>query len=227
MLMIMIVNFLIIILDRGTSVKWDAATQEEAYGMNQDGTGGSATISSALYLLVKYAEVTPNSFICKGDKKMSEFKPEKYGVKNRNLTDFWDFGPNPWKHNSYAYQMPFGQNALTTSNNPGTSIAADRNPWIPSPGWQVKDFTAFNPDGDKSVIQSGNTPTHANEGQNVLYLDSHVSFEMVSFCGVNEDNIYTSWNGSDVRKGTSPKIGSQPENALDSLLVNDPPVEKK
>ncbi len=211
----------------GTSVKWDASTQQEAYGINDDSTGGSATISSFLYLLIKYVEVTPKSFICKGDKKMSEFKPEKYGVKNRNLIDFWDFGPQPWKHCSFSYQMPFGNNPLTTSNNPGMAVAADRNPWIASRGWKVKDFTAFNPDGDKEDIQKGNTPTHANEGQNVLYLDSHVNFEPVSFCGVNDDNIYTSWYGNDIRKGTPPKIGSRPADKLDSLLVNDPPVKNR
>ncbi|MBN1975446.1 MAG: DUF4190 domain-containing protein [Sedimentisphaerales bacterium] len=210
----------------GTSVKWDAATQQEAYGLNQDGTGGSATISSFLYLLVKYAEVPPKSFICAGDKQVSEFKSGNYGIKNGNITDFWDFGSEPWKHNSYAYQMSFGKNALTTSNNSDIAIASDRNPWIASRRWKIKNFNSFNPDGDKEMIQQGNAPTHANQGQNVLYLDSHVEFESVSFCGVNQDNIYTSRNGSDIRKGTPPVLGSQPAGNMDSLLVNDPPVKK-
>ncbi|MBN2591130.1 MAG: hypothetical protein JXA96_14785 [Sedimentisphaerales bacterium] len=74
------------------------------------------------------------------------------------------------------------------------------------------------------MIQKGNAPTHANEGQNVLYLDAHVAFKNISF-GVNDDNIYTSWNGSDIRKGTPPKVGSQPGGSTDSMLVNDPPVK--
>ena len=188
----------------GASVNWDAQTREQAFDINSDGTGGEATISSSLYLLVKYAEVTPKSFICKGDKKMSLFKPETYGSQNKGLTDLWDFGPQPWKHNSYSYHMPYGSYALTSSSNPGMALAADRNPFIPSPGWKVKDFKKFDPDGDESATKIGNTPTHANEGQNVLYLDSHVDFETVSFCGINEDNIYTSWNGNDIRKGTPP-----------------------
>lgn len=215
----------------GTSVKWDASTRNEAYGINEDGAGGSVTISSFLYLLVKYTDVTPKSFICMSDKQVSEFKPEKYGVKGKSLIDFWDFGPQPWKHCSFSYQMPFGNNPLTTSNNPGMAVAADRNPWIASRGWKVKDFTAFNPDGDKEDIQKGNTPTHANEGQNVLYLDTHVNFEMTplntSMSNINGDNIYTSWNGSDNRKGTPPKVGSRPADKLDSLLVNDPPVKNR
>ena len=206
----------------GTSVKWDATTQKEAYGINDDGTGGSATISSSLYLLIKYMDVTPKSFICKGDKKMSLFEPEKYGVKGRSLADFWDFGPEPWKHYSFSYQMPFGENFLTNLSEPGLAVAADRNPWIASRGWKVKDFNAFDPDGDKEDVQKGNTSTHNNEGQNILYLDTHVEFRVESFCGVNEDNIYTSWDGSDIRKGTPPVFGSTSKNKVDSLLVNDP-----
>ncbi|MBN1975447.1 MAG: hypothetical protein JW787_17555 [Sedimentisphaerales bacterium] len=213
----------------GQSVNYAAATRHQAYGLNSQGTGGSATISSSLYLLVKYAEVTPKSFICQsrskdgtGDKGVSEFKPSG----NIDLISLWDFGPEPWKHNSYAYHMPYGPNALTTSSNPAMAVAADRNPWIPSLGWGVKNFNSFSPDGGKNFTKIGNAPCHRDEGQNVLFLDSHVNFEDKSFCGINQDNIYTSWNGSDIRKGTPPKVGSQPVDKLDSLLVNDPPLQK-
>jgi hypothetical protein len=213
----------------GASVKWDVSTPREAYGIKQDGTGGSATISSSLYLLVKYADVTPRSFICKsqsrdgsGDKDVSEFKPSR----NVDLLALWDFDSEPWKHNSYAYHMPYGQYALTTSNDPGMAVAADRNPWIPSSGWKVKDFNTFDIVGGKSFTKNGNTPCHQDEGQNVLFLDTHVNFESVSFCGINQDNIYTSWDGNDIRKGTPPVFGSQPAGRTDSLLLNDPPAQK-
>ena len=55
-----------------------------AYGMT-NGTGGHATITSSFYLLVKYAEVTPKSFICKGDSISSEFKPGN----NIDLVTLW------------------------------------------------------------------------------------------------------------------------------------------
>ncbi|HQA92297.1 MAG TPA: type II secretion system protein, partial [Sedimentisphaerales bacterium] len=49
-------------------VVWNAADRYNAYGVQQsDGSGGKATITSCFYLLVKYAEVTPKSFVCKGD----------------------------------------------------------------------------------------------------------------------------------------------------------------
>ncbi|MGB2866484.1 MAG: hypothetical protein WBC05_24350, partial [Sedimentisphaerales bacterium] len=41
------------------------------------------------------------------------------------------------------------------------------------------------------------------------------------FCGINDDNIYTFWNGGDIRVGGVPGIGSEPSERLDSLLVHD------
>jgi len=203
---------------------WKATGQNKAYGLDSEGTGGTASISSSLYLLVKYAEVEPKNFVCEQDKKVSEFKPAKYKVRDRDLIDLWDFGPEPWKHCSYSYNMPYGQYALTTSSEPGLAVAADRNPWIPSLGWKVKDISKFNPDGDRNAIKAGNSFPHKNEGQNVLFIDSHVEFENTPCNGVDEDNIYTYQDGGDIRRGSPPQIGSQPTKRVDSMLVNDPPM---
>ena len=62
---------------------------------------------------------------------------------------------------------------------------------------------------------------HINEGQNVLFLDSHVEFEKTSACGIDDDNIYTYQAGSDIKIGAPPVIGSQPTARSDSLLVTD------
>ena len=210
----------------GTNVNWYAENNEQAFGINSDGIGGSVTVSSFLYLLVKYAEVRPETFICAMDRKVSKFDLLKYNKTDKDYVDFWDFGPDPWKHCSYSYYMMYGQYQLTTSSNAGMAVAADRNPWIPSCGWNAKDFAAFNPDGDRKNEYAGNSPVHFNQGQYVLYLDTHVNFENVSFCGINDDNIYTSWNGNDIRKGTKPVFGSTPASNTDSLLVNDPFIEK-
>ena len=56
------------------------------------------------------------------------------------------------------------------------------------------------------------------------FLDAHAVFEKRSYCGFENDNIYTSWDGADKTRGQPPKFGSQPAGARDSLLVNDPPV---
>lgn len=205
---------------------WKAMNRFNAYGVGMDGSGGTATISSCFYLLVKYAEATPKRFICTGDVGIKEFKPGSYKVRDRDLIDLWDFGPEPQKHYSYSYHMPFGLYALTTSSDPNMAIAADRNPWMDSPFKKARDFNAFDPDGNKEAIKAGNAITHKADAQNVLFLDAHVGMERQSFCGLNDDNIYTYWNGEDKRRGSPPKLGSKPADREDSLLVNDPAIPK-
>jgi len=204
---------------------WNALNRFDAYGVQPDGTGGQASITSCFYLLVKYAEVTPKSFLCKGDSGVSEFKPSDYNAGDRDLIDLWDFGNEPWNHCSYSYHMPFGLYALTTSSEPGMAVAADRNPWQPSPGAAAKVWPGtpipYNPDGGKEAITVGNAIQHQGDAQNVLFLDIHIGQEKRPFCGINDDNIYTYWDGGDIRVGLPPVIGSEPGDRLDSLLVTD------
>lgn len=200
---------------------WDAFNRFNAYGVSATGKGGTANISSCFYLLVKYGEVQPKSFICTGDSGIKEFKPSSYKVRDRDLIDLWDFGPEPQKHCSYSYHVPYGGYELTTASDPKMAVAADRNPWMDSPFRKARDFQAFDPDGSKEAIQAGNVIEHKADAQNVLFLDIHVGQEKNSFCGLNDDNIYTSWNGEDIRRGTPPRLGSRPADRADSLLVND------
>ena len=223
----------------GTTPNWQADNRSDAFGLNNDGTGGSATISSSLYLLVKFEHViqnygydAPRFFICNSDTESTEFKPAKYGARRKKLTDLWDFGPEPAKHYSYSYHMPYGQYSLnTTSSDPGQAVAADRNPWLDpytdTTGFKWNDHTKTGGRENIKGYQKGNCGHHQREGQNVLFMDNHVSFEKTSFCGVNDDNIYTYWDGSDIQQGAPPTLTSQPADKLDSLLVNDPPTEAK
>lgn len=197
------------------SVIWNASDRKAAYKLNADGSGGAATITSSLYLLVKYTDVTPKSFLCKGDASVKEFQPEN----NQDLTALWDFGPKGYECCSYSYQMPYCQFPLTASSDPGMAIAADPNPWIDG----ARNWNGFNPVGSKEEKRLGNASTHQDEGQNVLFMDIHVNFESDSFCGINDDNIYTFQEGNiDVRKGTRPEARlHDPLNRIDSLLLND------
>jgi len=208
---------------------WLAENRFLAYGLDGSGSGGAATITSSFYLLVKYAEVTPKSFICKGDSGTNEFKPSDYpGAAQFELIDLWDFGPDAREHCSYSYHMPYGLYSLTTSSEPGMAVAADRNPFIDSPAAEaaskIEMFnSSFNPTGGKELVNIGNAIQHQEDGQNVLFMDSHVEFAKNPFCGINDDNIYTFWDGlTDVRKGIPPSPpNSAPKGRTDSLLVND------
>jgi prepilin-type N-terminal cleavage/methylation domain-containing protein len=204
------------------SVVWNAANRIAAYRLASDGSGGQATISSCFYLLIKYAEVTPKSFICKGDSGTSEFKLADYNAGNMEFIDCWDFGPDPKLHCSYTYHMPFGLYALTTSSEPGMAVAADRNPWIESPAASAKTIANFLPTGNTDQQKYGNSISHQEDGQQVLFMDTHVYFEKRAFCAINDDNIYTWWDGSDIRRGGVPVVGSSaPGDRKDSFCVHD------
>jgi prepilin-type N-terminal cleavage/methylation domain-containing protein/prepilin-type processing-associated H-X9-DG protein len=202
---------------------WLADNRFAAYGLSADSSGGSGTITACFYLLVKYSEVTPKSFICKGDSGTNEFKPSEYQAGDRELIDLWDFGPEPLEHCSYTYHMPYGLYALTTSSEPGMAVAADRNPWINSPAAEAKTaaYAGFLPDGGKEAVNIGNAISHQEDGQNVLFMDWHVEFAKRPHCAINDDNIYTFWDGGDIRRGGLPMAGSEPQDRTDSFLVHD------
>jgi hypothetical protein len=201
---------------------WAAADRSEAFGLDPNGAGGQATVSSTLWLLVKYGQATPKSFVCKGERGTRPFDLDAYRAAGKGPTPLWDFGPDPTRHCSYSYHMPYGPHKLTVSSEPAFALAADHNPWIDGPAWKASDFTAFSPSGTAKEQQAGNAVAHAQDGQNVMFLDTHVDFEKRSYCGLDEDNIYTSWDGQDKARGTPPKLGSAPADRRDSLLVNDP-----
>jgi prepilin-type N-terminal cleavage/methylation domain-containing protein len=208
---------------------WQALNRYDAFGIAADGTGGHASVTSSLYLLIKYTEVTPQSFVCKSDSGVSEFNPIDYGVLDRDITQLWDFGPynnledNPGSHCSYSYHMPYSLYALTTSSDPSLAVAADRNPWIKSPSGAQKIFPdAYIAGGGSEAVKAGNSPSHQGDSQNVLFADIHVDQKKTPACGVQEDNIYTYWGTSqDPRLGCAPASNTKPSGRLDSYLVND------
>jgi len=218
-----------------TGNNYAAATRQAAYTTAADGSGGKASITSCFYLLVKYAEVTPKSFICKGDSGTTEFKMADTGLASSvELIDLWDFGPTATagKACSYSYHVPFGSYALTVSSEPGFAVAADRNPFIVSPAGPAGDPAKFIPDitgysgGTSETAKMGNAVAHQNEGQNVMFLDTHVDFEKRAYCSIEDDNIYmisSSTTGGGSAKGPLPTMSSyQPLNRKDSVLLHDP-----
>jgi prepilin-type N-terminal cleavage/methylation domain-containing protein len=214
---------------------WMAQDRYGAYGVDASGSGGRASISSCFYLLVKYAEVTPKSFVCKGDTGTTEFSlaDENVTATTFELIDAWDFGESPSDNCSYSYHLPFGQYALTTSSEPGLAVGSERNPWIKSPAGDpvAENWTNFQPDiqtygGTTETALLGNAIAHQGDGQNVLFLDSHVEFAKRAFCSLEDDNIFTKStiaNRGDA-KGVQPTVGGSesPYNRKDSLLVHDP-----
>ncbi len=199
---------------------WSNPNRLVAFG----GNPGKVTVASSLYLLVKYSDVGVKQFLCKGTADTKEFKLIDYGITDRELIDVWDFGPTPVDHCSYSYHAAYNSRyALNVgSSPPGVAVAADRNPWL-DPAADATYRNTFLWNGTAEQQKAGNAIAHGNDGQNVLFMDSHVAFEKRAFCGVQDDNIYTfSPRTGVIQQGTPPAGGGDVSlHREDSLLVID------
>jgi type II secretory pathway pseudopilin PulG len=192
--------------------QWDASTRELAFGND----GKDATITSCLYLLIKYGNMTPKQFVCPDDADTTEFtlagEYKSLGITDttamiKELTDAWDFGSNPGIHCSYSYHMPFPNSddatksyCLGPTTSSGSPLCGDRNPYldknakdylkdprIPNPYFSDKDGE-YHDDKNK-----GNAFVHSRKAQNVLFNDGHISAEPYPDAGINNDNIWKVW----------------------------------
>lgn len=197
--------------------------EKDAFGASNP----TATMTSNFFLLIKYVDCTPKQFVCKGDGAKKFSLNEVVGNSTADvddMTDAWDFGGDstetesmPGEYVSYSYQMPFsntgggsaGGMGVNASSNPGSPVCADRNPFLDKnalnvyvdqnggavdseeedPKWQDNDV--YDPD------KVWNSAAHSREGQNVVYVDSHVTFEKKCNIGIENDNIWKRWTSAD------------------------------
>jgi len=173
----------------------DDQARIDAFTSRQEGV--AATVTSSLYLLVRYASVTPSQFVCKGDGAQAfKIPPGPHPGAMLSFEDGWDFGGDmrsgdrpPGMCNSYAYNMPYfydppvdgevlaGSLVINDSFNPGMAVLADRNPHL-----------------DNRVVQpeaGTNSAAHQGKGQSVLYKDGSREWREEVTSGLSGDNIYT------------------------------------
>ena len=174
-----------VIYDTGGSINstfWDGTgTVCQAFEISSGTSstyGGKATIGSLFYMLIKYEDVSPKQFNCKGDSGAEIFKLTTYtGTTQTDLTKVYDFGTVPGKHNSYSYHFPFARTSSTSSpaagmpisvnSQPGCPLAADRNPGLDknaatyilggsTPGGTLPAGTTADLPGDSTVWANNN-----------------------------------------------------------------------
>ena len=83
--------------------------------------------------------------------------------------------------------------------------------------WEIPNTTEN--DGQDSPFDA-NTPNHQYEGQNVLYIDGHVSWASIPTCGWNGDNIYYWDSTSSAGTGeiTSAELNTDGDFQIDIIL---------
>ena len=190
--------------------------EQSAYGRPGQ---NSITVSSSLYLLVRYEEVQPKQFYCRSDVGTDAFKSKDANIE---LAEFWDFcDPDviAGRMCSYSYHLPYFDEdgnpgfPLTSTSEPGSPVCADRSPFMDTNvNDEILQDYVENPDNATSA-------PHQDEGQNVLFCDAHVEFLRSPMVGIEEDNIWINWDGifpENYRPGTG-----APLDFADAYLVNE------
>jgi prepilin-type N-terminal cleavage/methylation domain-containing protein len=204
--------------------------------------------SRSLFILVIEGTCTPKQFVCPSCGDNEDDLRNKSGTTETasqpGVTRF-DFKGYPFE--SYGYQMPFGPKARPNEGcDTRMALAADKGPFFEagtadSNNGTVRDkSTLVNPDqaielrytnnsseaeilkADNEKWKPYNSRNHQSEGQNVLFVDSHVDFVRKPIVGVNYDNIYTrqwSYQLKDSLLGKSPANLNGPFTQTDSIMI--------
>ncbi len=142
-------------------------------------TGGASAVSTTgtpsptvdMWTLVRANNSTPKQFNCPSQTDTPD--------PAQDTTAYYDFLTEV--HLSYAYQYQADPNRppLGTGSDPTFPLMADANPYIKG---KVTSAHAT----DRVAQWRGNSNNHTNrEGQNVLYVDGHVSFEKGPDVGIS------------------------------------------
>jgi prepilin-type N-terminal cleavage/methylation domain-containing protein len=203
--------------------------------------------SRSLFLLMIGGQSTAGSFICPsgGDSEddMRNRSPytsgsggsgnEETARPGKNRFDFAGYSKL-----SYAYQLPFGRKGRPRENmDSRMAISADKGPYFQggaeqatgsgalkdeiSPTTPPQQFIQLLP---QDIIKLSNeewryynSRNHNQEGQSILYIDSHVDFQRKPIAGVHNDNIYTVMNDGDGYNNQRKSLVGQVGSTSDSL----------
>lgn len=170
----------------GGSVRSPDPLQESVGG---PGGARQLTTTRALWMLVRSGDVTVKQFICPTSGDTDD--PTMW------IDAAYDFaGP---RHVSYGYHVPYGPHETRPREGVDNRmvLAADKGPYrtadvaVPN-----QELSAVVTSGSTYVMRPAdwaafNSPNHAQEGQNALFADGHVTFHKAPTIGVDGDNIYT------------------------------------
>jgi prepilin-type N-terminal cleavage/methylation domain-containing protein/prepilin-type processing-associated H-X9-DG protein len=173
----------------------------------QPGGVSANDLTAAPFLLLRSQHLPTEIFICPYNDATTYRVDSADPQKHSNFTN--------WKENlAYSFANPYPAlsvaNAgyhLTNHLPGGFPIASDLNPGSKPP---VADVTAAKPGASSRIIEDANSLNHEQDGQNVLYADGHVDFQLSCLCGIGQDNIFT--NQSNL-------VQASPLNSTDAILL--------
>jgi prepilin-type N-terminal cleavage/methylation domain-containing protein len=184
----------------------------------QPSTTGVPSVTVDMWTVVRANNTTPKQFICPSTTDVSD--------PAQDTTAYFDFLSGNNMSYGYQYQHDPNRRIIGTSSEPIFPVMADANPYI-----KGGVPTNVGVDTDRQSSFRGNSLNHTNrEGQNVLFQDSHVSFEKGPDAGLpglflqsitvsrGRDHIYTTHEeNTQVDPGANRPTGSFTTQGLANL----------
>lgn len=183
-------------------------------------TGPTANdVTALLYLAMRNTDaITPDTFVCpSSNADRIDFKA--YNVDSYvNWLNTTATGTNPdlyYKTKlSYSVQNPYANDAaiskgfdwkaggscqrtdfaMASDISPGPTVNASLGTAALAPQATVGPQSTAPTPSTSAGLRGANSPNHDSDGQNVLYGDGHVDWSATPWCGVSNDNIFTSRN---------------------------------
>jgi prepilin-type N-terminal cleavage/methylation domain-containing protein len=190
-------------------------------------------ISAALFLLLRTEDMTAAVFICPS----SNGEAWDFGGGSNTAQNWVNWtqatGGSMSTNLSYSYEDPYPTSTavsnawkLNTSLPADYAVASDMNPGTIVPNGSYNTTTVAT-NAPASYMRQANSANHDQDGQEVLYGDGHVDWEINVFCGSQRDNIFTGRlgptaisipfsSGGACGKGDT---NTGPYDAMDSILL--------
>lgn len=191
---------------------------DSANRSSEPNTTGDPSPTVDMWAVVRANNTTPKQFICPSTVDSPD--------PAQDTTAYYDFKTNINLSYAYQYQHDIDRRIIGPSSEPTFPFMADANPYI-------KGGVTTDPATDRALSYRGNSSNHTNrEGQNILFVDNHVTFEKgpdVGLSGKNQglkvsrgrDNCYTTFTlnqavdpGTDKPTATIANLGGRSDACL-------------
>jgi len=166
-------------------------------------------VSTAVFLLLRSQKLPYAIFICPYN---DVFVYEIDRGDSQSRSNFTDYR----KNFGYSIANPYPDDAAvragykwTATMPPDFALLADKNPGIDTDN-TTDDATAALPGAPEQIMSKARSENHEKDGQNVLYADGHVAWQLNVTCGVSQDNIFTT-------RGN--QLDASPVDKNDSVLL--------
>jgi prepilin-type N-terminal cleavage/methylation domain-containing protein len=176
-------------------------------------------VTMSLFLLLRTEDLNSAVFNCPS----ANTSPDGYGGGTNTSLNQVTFTSSQ-QNLSYSYACPFADGPaagagfkMVQGMEPTFALCADINPGTTGGGGN-DNVTAPTTSSSPQQTAQANSNNHSKVGQNVLYADFHVDWEVNCFCGTNGDNIYTR-GGPLFGTGVLQTVEDSPYTVNDSVLL--------